>query len=167
MKTNFFSLVRYFLGATFLILNAAQALEVGESFPTVSLQNQFNENITVDKQTKYILFSADKAASTLLHENLTSTKTKPEDVGAVYISDISKMPSLITKMVALPKMKKYDYKLGLDRDGVLTKPWPRKDGEITCIELKDSKIVSITYLKTNSEIQNFLKKPEATTSVTQ
>lgn len=65
MKTHFFSLVRYFLGATFLILNTAQALEVGENFPTVSLQNQFNENITIDKQTKYILFSADKAASTI------------------------------------------------------------------------------------------------------
>lgn len=159
MNTHFFSLLRNFF-AIFLFISSAHALEVGETFPTVSLQNQFNENFIIDTQTKFVLFSADKAASTLLHENLTSAKIKPEDIGAAYISDISKMPSLITKMVAVPKMKKYNYKLGLDREGTLTKTWPRKDGEITCIELKDTKVMSISYLKSNSEIQSFLKKNE-------
>lgn len=75
----------------------------------------------------------------------------------VVVSDISGMPSLITKMFALPKMKKYHFKMALDKSGELTKSWPRQTGKATVLQIDNSKVINVDYIATYEQIQKIFK----------
>ena len=67
------------------------------------------------------------------------------------------MPGFVTKMFALPKMKKYPFKLALDYEGHITKDWPKKMAHVTFIKLSSLKIVEVKFLKNDTEIEANLK----------
>lgn len=133
------------------------AMEVGASFPEATLENQFSEPVKVSSETKWLVFVAEKDISKVVTEVLTETKPNLEAAKVIYASDISAMPSFITKMVALPKMRKYDFKVALDKEGVVTKAWPRQAGKATFIALDNLKITEIKYLATKAEVTDFFK----------
>jgi hypothetical protein len=147
-----------FLSALFLLLSvSAGALETGVSVEGLRLKNQFEEEVQVTAATKWMLFVADKKSSQMMTDYLLKNSVTPESFAAVYVSDISGMPSLITKMVALPKMKKYPFKLALDSSGGVTKSWPRQTDQVTVIELGEQIVKGVRYLATPEQVAEFVK----------
>jgi len=148
-----------FLCSTFAILFSlnALAMDVGVRFPDATLENQFAEPMKVSNETKWLIFVAEKDISKVVTDVLTEVKPNLEVAKVIYASDISAMPSIITKMVALPKMRKYDFKIALDKEGVVTKEWPRQAGKATFIALDNLKITQIKYLGTKDEVTDFFK----------
>jgi hypothetical protein len=71
-----------------------------------------------------------------------------EAAHAVYVSDISRMPGVVTKLFALPAMRKRSYRILLDRDGKVTADIPNEEGKITVLELADGTIARIHYVGT-------------------
>lgn len=141
----------------FLFSLNAFSMDVGATFPEATLENQFAESVKVSNETKWLVFVAEKDISKVVTEVLTETKPRLEAAKVIYASDISAMPSFITKMVALPKMRKYDFKIALDKEGVVTKGWPRQAGKATFIALDNLKITEIKYLGTKDEVMDFFK----------
>ncbi|WP_413294425.1 hypothetical protein ACLSU7_04815 [Bdellovibrio sp. HCB185ZH] len=138
------------------------ALSSGETLTAFQIQNQFDEPAELNKDTKWILFSSDMNTAKMLSEYLNENASKLDLGGILIISDISKMPGLVSKMFAIPKMKKYNFKLALDKTGETTKDWPRKEGALTVIKVSDLKVDSIQELVGKESIQTFFadKKSE-------
>jgi hypothetical protein len=63
----------------------------------------------------------------------------------VAITDISGMPAMIRRMMALPAMKKRSYRIWLDATGKLVAGWPREPGKVTVMELDDFSITGTTF----------------------
>jgi hypothetical protein len=146
-------IVQFFI----LMAIAAQsfALVSGETLPAFKIQNQFEEPAELTKETKWILFSSDMKAAKLLTEYINENATKLDLTKTLIISDISKMPALVSKIFAIPKMKKYNFKLALDKTGETTKDWPRQEANLTVIKVSELKIESIENLGTPETVKAF------------
>jgi len=113
----------------------------------------------LDKNIKTILFASDKKTSDLLRDYLLPLSQKEnilEKNSAVYVADISNMPSLITKYIALPKMKKYPFSILL-LDDTNKDNFTKEDGKIIIYSLKDGKITDIKKISTTKELEQIIK----------
>jgi hypothetical protein len=81
------------------------------------------------------------------------------DAGAVYVADISRMPAMIAKMFAVPAMRRRGYPVLLDRDGSLTRDWPRVAGQLTMIGLDRLTVRSVKQVASVSDLRAQLAVP--------
>ena len=140
-------------------------LKIGDSIDTFTLEDQFGASQRVDKNTALVLFSRDMEGGELLSLAL---KDKPPDYlperRAVYVADISEMPSFVARLFALPKMRKRAYPMLLDREGKVTKKFPDQKDHGTLIELNELKITNVEFFGDAGEIEARLEeKKEAET----
>ena len=133
----------------------ATELQVGDSFPKLSLPDQHGQETMVSKQTQIIVFAADRDASDLLNGYL---KNQADDLlsanQAEYIADISSMPGLITRLVALPRMRERPYRILLAKDSESVGFIPREDAAVTVIRLQDAQVKDISHVSTETELSN-------------
>ena len=61
------------------------------------------------------------------------------------IANISGMPSIVTKSLALPKMRKLPYVILVDKDDSVSKGFPSTSNAITLLQVKDLRIVSVDF----------------------
>lgn len=133
-----------------------------ESIQILELNDQFDVKTTINESTQWVLFSVEKDASDLVNKSLEDLKlTSLKDMNGVYVADISRMPSLVTSMFALPKMKKYPFPVALDRDGEPTAKWPREKGKVTLMKLKNLEIVSTQFSSRAEDIKKFIQDQKA------
>lgn len=168
MKTYFRSIIlslAVLILASSLTLHAEElatpTLVVGNPLPEINYTNQWEELSPIPVEITKVLFIADMDASKIIHPILEKEgKGYLESKQAVLISDIHRMPSLISKFVALPKMKSYPYTLRLVREEKLADPFPRTKGSVTMIQLKEGKITKIQITNLETEIRSFLDTPQ-------
>ncbi|EOQ89152.1 hypothetical protein LEP1GSC202_1359 [Leptospira yanagawae serovar Saopaulo str. Sao Paulo = ATCC 700523] len=133
-------------------------LKVGDSLPEINYTNQWEEPSPIPTETNKVLFISDMDASKIIHPILEKEgKGYLESKQAVLVSDIHRMPSLITKFVALPRMKSYPYTLRLVREEKLSDPFPRTKGSVTMILLKEGKVTKIQISNVDTEVKSFLE----------
>ena len=146
-------LLTIFLG----VVAFANPLTVNNSVPELKIKDQFEKEHTPDSNVKNIIFSATKDESNTIKEFLNS---KGNDFlttnHIVYVADITGMPSLITKFIALPKMKNYSFPILLvdEENKVL---FPVEKDKITIITLDNSKITDVKYIKTTEDLATTFK----------
>lgn len=139
-------------------------LVVGNPLPEINYTNQWEEPSPIPVETTKVLFISDMDASKIIHPILEKEgKGYLESKQAVLVSDIHRMPSLISKFVALPKMKSYPYTLRLVREEKIADPFPRTKGSLTLIQLKAGKITKIQVSNAEAEIRSFLETQEKPT----
>ncbi len=137
--------------------SSAGAARLGDSL-VLELKDQHDQTVAISEQTNLILFAAGKSTSALMSKTLEDLPpTTLRDKKALYVADISGMPSFITKIVAIPKMQKRPYTIALMRDEAQSKRFPQKDDAITIIKLKSGKITDITFVTTQEEITKVLQ----------
>lgn len=133
----------------FLLISTLFAeLHVGEPFPNLTLVDQFDAKTKVPTTGKAtLILSFEKDVSSKIK---TYLDRKEKDFltlnNVMYISDISGMPSFITSWIAIPKMKKFTFKVSLiydEKEGIFI---DRKKGKVTVITLKDNTITSIEFI---------------------
>ncbi len=118
----------------------------GDSLDPVSLNDQHEKPGYIDKTTRLILFSRDKKGGEILTDALSNI---PEgflaEQNIVYITDISAMPGLISKYIAIPALQKKAYSILLDKDGSRTINYPDKKAMATLIYVESLSISHIIY----------------------
>ena len=151
-------MIKKFLFTVLLGLSAfANSLTIGTDIPTHTVKDQFEKDHTVDANIKTIIFSATKTEGTTIKEFLlTKDKDYLTTNKAVYIADITGMPSLITKFIAMPKMKDYPFSVLLIDEANKTL-FPVKEDMISIISLENGKVTDIKYVKTAAELGQILK----------
>lgn len=151
-------MIKKFLFTVLLGLSAfANSLTIGTDIPTLTVKDQFEKDHTVDANIKTIIFSATKTEGTTIKEFLlTKDKDYLTTNKAVYIADITGMPSLITKFIAMPKIKDYPFSVLLIDEANKTL-FPVKEDMISIISLENGKVTDIKYVKTAAELGQILK----------
>lgn len=121
-------------------------LQTDQYFPKTVLPDQYGTEQRVTGSDKIVLISFEKDVSVAINDYL---KTKPKDFvyrhRVKYISDISPMPTVITKMFALPKMRDYKYPVLLIYDESGAK-YDKKEGMVTVYRLDNGILKSVDFI---------------------
>ena len=151
-------MIKKILFTVLLSLSAiANSLSVGSEASAIKIKDQFEKEHTVDANVKTILFASDKDTSDILIDYLLS---KDADIltrnNAVYVADISGMPSLISKFIAMPKMKKYPFSILL-LDDTNKENFTKEEGKIIVYTLENSKVTNISKISKKEELEVIIK----------
>lgn len=143
-----------------LVPCAAQALEVGERLAPWTLLDQFDKPYTFNEQTQTLLVARSMDAAKLVNGAL---QDKPEGFlearKTVFVADIHKMPALISKMLAVPGMRAYSYRIMLDRDARVV---PRYDGDIDKVlwlQVQNGRLIKQQQFSSSDELRAALERP--------
>jgi hypothetical protein len=151
-------MIKKFLFTIFLGLSAfANSLTVGSELPVLTVKDQFDKEFTIDAKVKTVIFSATKEESNTIKEFLAA---KDKDYlinnNIAYVADITGMPSLISKFIAIPKMKDYAFSILLiDEDNKVL--FPVEEDKISIITLENSKVTNIKFIKTAADLAAIFK----------
>ncbi len=146
----------------FLILILLSSTVFADTLKPVQLPDQFETKVSVDENIQWLIFSDDKEVSDKINQALDDLKiTDVSKLKGAYVADISKMPSIVTTMFALPKMRKYAFKVLLDQDGAPTQSWPRQKGKASLLLLKKLEISEVKYADSTDDIKKFLQERTA------
>lgn len=121
----------------------ANALQVGERLSSWTLLDQYDQPYTLNNQTQTLLVARSMDAAKLVNAAL---QDKPkgflESRHTVFVADIQKMPSIIAKMFAIPKMRDYSYRVMLDREARIVPQYAGDDDKVLWLQLRDGQLVS-------------------------
>jgi len=124
------------------------------------VQDQFDNPWPADQSQLKILFAADMDGYRMLNRHLTQLKDPRsimETHHIAYVADISQMPAIISKMIAIPKMKKLSYSIFLDKSGEVTKDWHKTAKGVTVFSVgADKKMKVIFELIQDDQVEAFL-----------
>jgi hypothetical protein len=142
----------------FLCLNAqASGLVVGDSINAITLQDQHDKTLGVTVKTQIVLFSRGMKGGDIIKEALMSFPADKRVKELVYVADISGMPSLIAKFVAIPQMQDLPFNIALDREGESTQSWPGDKNTATVIHLQQLKVISVVQVDTSEALLEAIK----------
>lgn len=145
--------------------NMATPLGAGMRMPAIALADQHGVEDSVSSATRCVLFSRDMKAAKIVQETLINDQTAlSQAAGAIIVSDISGMPSLITKLFALPALRKRPYRILLDREGKVTADFPSMNGKVTVFHLDSFTIERIEYIESAETLRAVLRQTAATPS---
>ncbi|WML90585.1 hypothetical protein RCF98_16645 [Thiothrix lacustris] len=135
----------------------AAELQVGDSLPTITLKDQHDKAVTVAADVQTLLFTIEKPASDLVNTYLLKQdKAFLDTKKAYFLADISGMPSMITKMFAIPKMQERPYSILLAHDALDTAFMPRQKDHVTLLKVKAGKVEKILFVNDEATLaQNF------------
>jgi len=130
----------------------AATLDIDSQLKSFTLVDQFDKVNTVNNDLRTIVISFEKGTGKEVNQFLA---TKNPDFlaqhNAVFIANISKMPSIITTLFALPKMRDYKHKILLidDDDNNM---FLQQEEKTTIYKLKDGVVVDIFYISSPEEL---------------
>lgn len=145
-----------FLAVALLVTEPAfaESLRAGDPFPALQLSDQHDTAVHISAQVQVVLFSHDMDGAGLLEDTLGNDgQNTLNKARAIVLSDISRMPSLVTTLFALPAMRRRSYRMILDRDGSATAAIPRADDAVTVIRITEGKISDIEFADGPEELQ--------------
>lgn len=129
-----------------LVVSLFAEFKVGDKIEDFTLPDQFDNNITFNSDIKTIIMTFEKDVAVGVNDFL---KTKDKEFliknSTIFIADISSMPSFVTSMFALPKMRKYPYSVGLIYDEFGEK-FNIQDEKITIYKVNQNEIKEILFI---------------------
>lgn len=147
-------LKRLFLG---LGLMLSMGLVQAQTLEKATFEDQHGESLALTPTTQWMVFSYDKSGGDWVRQAFDDLSLMDiETRGGLYVADISAMPGIITSLFALPKMRKYDFRIALDRSGELTANWPKQEGTVSLMRLNGLDVIEITYANSPEQIKSFL-----------
>ena len=122
-----------------------------------NIKDAHDRSIWIDAETAVVVFSRDMDGGALIKEALSNRDAADlQRLRAVYIADISGMPTLIARMFALPRMRKRAYPMLLDRDGAATRRLPDVEKHATLIFLDALRVIRIEHYDTAEALDRAL-----------
>ena len=140
------------------IMALATSYVAGDAISPISLQDQNDKAVSVTEQTKVVLFSRSMKGGDIIKETLTPLTGDKFPAHLVYVADISGMPSLIAKFVAVPQMQELPFAIGLDREGQISRLLPDTKDMATMILLDNLNIQDIAYFDSSEALGQALVK---------
>ena len=133
---KFFAVLLLALSAT-----CAQAVEVGERLASWTLLDQFDQPYSLNDELQVLLVARSMAGAKLLAAALDQQpKGYLEARKAVFLADISRMPSVIATAFAVPAMRDYNYRVMLDRDARIVPRYPVENDAVLWLQLQRGRV---------------------------
>ena len=142
------------------------AYAAGDRLVPFTLEDQHGEPGSVDDQVRVVLFAADMDAGDLVDAALQADPSLHDlaALGAVFVSDIHRMPAIITRLFALPSMRRRPYRMLLDREPGPTVRLPREEGKVTILQLEALTVASVAFAADAAEVAAALRPDGANAS---
>lgn len=100
----------------------------------------------IDEGVRLVLFTADMDGGKLVQAALEDAALQDLAAhGAVYIADISRMPALVTRVFAMPSIRRRPYRTLLDPGPGPSVRMPREAGKVTLLELDALAVKSVRF----------------------
>jgi len=123
----------------------AQPLSVGTTIEATQFKDQFEKNLTITAQTQQLIVVFSKVEGEKVKAFLETNPNYLYENNALYLMDVTPVPSMVMSMFMLPKFKKYAYPIGLIEDEKVLETLPKKEKFITLITLDNLKITAIEF----------------------
>ena len=138
----------------------AKPLVVGARLAPAMLLDQNEVPHRIDESIRIIFFAREMEGGAVIRALLDEEDPNYlEQHHALYVADISAMPTLIARLVAIPKMQKErPYPTLLDRDGTTTAPFPAEQGRVTVMALDKLRVTAIDYLGSPAGVREAVAK---------
>lgn len=124
-------------------LLGASAQEGAQRLAPWTLLDQFDQAYSLENDLRVLLVARGMAGAKLVEQALAGQpRGYLESRSAVYLADISGMPSLIASLFAVPAMRDYPFRVLLDRQGRVASRYPGAKDEVLWLELRDGYLQS-------------------------
>ena len=124
----------------------ADVLKVKDKFLYDSFSDQFEKKLAITPQTKEIIISFSKKNGKAVKAFLQTHKGYLKKRQAVYLADVSSVPSLAISLFMKPSLQKNNFSVGLIEDEEIAETLPTVEGKTTVIRLKKMHIKSIKFI---------------------
>ncbi len=142
-----------------LLSTAVLALEPGERLAPWTLLDQHDVPYTLNDETHILLVARDMDGAKLVNAALEGKpKGYLDERHAVFLADISRMPSVIATLFALPKMRDYNYRILLDRDARIAPRYQAGEGQVLWLQLDGLQIVAQQVFTRADDLRQALKR---------
>lgn len=145
------------IASAMLLSQAAYA----QTLQSQQFNDQWDKPVELTEQTKWLVISQSKESGNTVKEAFDSLELKDlKQHKIIYLADISAMPSLVTKLFALPKMRDYAFPMALIREeGELSAmQLPVKDlDSVAVIALDKLNVGEVKYFTESKTLAEFLK----------
>ena len=138
--------------------DAVSTLGVGDTLPALTLEDQHGVARSVDASVRVILFSRDMDGGGVIRAVLDEeTLGQPpaaflEANAALCVADVHRMPSLIRRTIAKPRMRQRPYPLLLDESGAPTQSWPSRGEHATLLRLDGLRVLEVSHFSDPAEL---------------
>jgi hypothetical protein len=151
----------------FILLSVVLSTAHAEDLKPQLFTDQWDKQQVLDGDTRLIIYSNHKAGSGWVKEALEDlSSTDLDSRHWLYVANISKMPKMISKMFAIPKMRDYSFAVALVRDDEAVKSWPAETDKVMVYQLDNLSIQAIDYFDSAESLQAFLAGlPRAASSI--
>lgn len=127
---------------------------VGQSVSPLELEDQHGNRTTLKEMPKTLIMAYEKGTGATVNEYLNAQdKGYLKKYNAAFVADISQMPGLVTKLFALPKMRKYIHTVLLIQDEQQGLKFPSKEEKITVMKFRDNLLTEVKFITTSSELK--------------
>jgi hypothetical protein len=127
--------------------------------PAIALEDQFGSPHTLGPEIRVVLLTKDMDAGDVLEEALAGMAgSELASRGIAVVADIHRMPGLITRLFALPSLRKRAYPMWLDREGEATAALPSEAGAVSLLEISNGRLDSVRFLKEAPALRDALPK---------
>ncbi len=117
------------------------AEEPAQTLAPWTLLDQYEQPYTLSDDLRVLLVARDMAGARLVEAALADKpKAYLEDRRAVFLADISRMPSPIARMFAIPAMRDYRYRVVLDRQARIVPRYDAPPDAVLWLQLKDRRV---------------------------
>ena len=142
-----------------LLSTAVLALEPGERLAPWALLDQHDAPYTLNDETRILLVARDMDGAKLVDAALEGKpKGYLDERHAVFLADISRMPSVIATLFALPKMRDYNYRILLDRDARIAPRYQAGEGQVLWLQLEGLQIVAQQVFTRADDLRQALER---------
>jgi hypothetical protein len=142
----------------FASISDAGTYKVGTKIPDFSLEDQYGQIHKLDETVRLILFTTDRSGKNIVGKAIDEMgKGFLEVHKTLFVADISGMPRLIYKFIALPKMRKLPYSILLDTGTSVTKDFPFGPNKVTLIYVDKFSIQSIAIVNTPEAVKKAIE----------
>jgi hypothetical protein len=135
-------------------------LATGDRISELTLEDQHGNTHTLPADARLVLFTSDKAASSVLQDYLAQRDADfLRERQAHFVADISRMPGLVTRMFALPSMRERPYPILLAYAAEDVAQLPRREGQVSVLRIDQRRITDVAYATSGAQLDALLGQP--------
>ena len=142
-----FCILFFIVSTTSCSTSQVKFISVGEVLDVTALENQHGKSFENPSALELLLYVNGMTAKDVARASIEKIDLRCLTDGRVaYVADISRMPSIISHLVAVPRMRDYPYPIWLDYVGASTEQLPVEEGNVSVIDIEQGKITNIEFI---------------------
>jgi len=138
----------------------AEPYAANSVLPKIELPDQHGAPRAIDDSVRVVIYTRDMTAGDMVKRAIEKAGADPFSTnGAVYVVNLSGMPSVIRGLFAMPAMRRRPYAVLVDEEGAKTADFPSADGRPTVLVLDKLKVTSASNPSSVDELLAAIAPP--------